>query len=141
VRCAFNPWKSNYLATQSVELGGGSTPATAFAGENQCRKTDMPYKQVRHARTKLQAKAPRGRPPVHREAWAKVSVVLFERQVAKLDRLTKDVRRKSGKTMTRAEVIRALIDGLIRSRMDVAAHASEATLRSHVARRLASRGA
>ena len=77
---------------------------------------------------------------MHREAWAKVSVVLFERQVASLDRLTQDVRRKIGKTMTRAEVIRALIDGLIASGIDVTKHASEAALRAHVSQRLTSRG-
>ncbi len=65
-----------------------------------------------------------------------MSVVLFERQIVHLDRLTTDVRRKSGKTMTRAEIIRALIDGLISSGMDVTTHASEATLRAHIAHRL-----
>ena len=87
----------------------------------------------------MHLKARRGRPPVHREAWAKVSVVLFERQVASLDRLTRSVRKKVGKTMTRAEIIRALIDGLIASRIDITQHASEATLRDHVVRRLSGR--
>jgi hypothetical protein len=27
----------------------------------------------------------RGRPPVHQESWSKVSVVLFDRQIAHLD--------------------------------------------------------
>ena len=76
---------------------------------------------------------------MHREAWAKVSVVLFERQVASLDRLTQNVRKKIGKTMTRAEIIRALIDGLIASRIDITQHASEATLRAHVVGRLTGR--
>jgi hypothetical protein len=44
-----------------------------------------------------------------------VSVVLFDRQIHDLDRLTKDMRSKSGKTMNRAEIIRALIDGLMRA--------------------------
>src|ERR1700722_10998305 len=92
---------------------------------------------VRGRKVKSQSNALRGRPPIHREAWAKVSVVLFERQVANLDRLTKRVRRESGKRMTRAGIIRALIDGLVSSGMDVTAHASEATLRTHIARRLA----
>ena len=62
--------------------------------------------------------------------------MLFERQIVHLDRLTTDVRRKSGKTMTRAELIRGLIDGIINSGMDVTAHSSEATLREHIAQRL-----
>src|SRR5437667_4640523 len=96
----------------------------------------MSIKVPRRVTSKPHSKAPRGRPRVHRESWAKVSVVLFERQIAHLDRLTTDVRRKSGKTMTRAEIIRALIDGFISSGMDGTAHTSEATLRAHVAQRL-----
>jgi hypothetical protein len=88
------------------------------------------------AKQQPQSKAPRGRPPVHREAWAKVSVVLFERQIAQLDQLTTEVRRKSGKTMTRAQVIRGLVDGLILSGLDLTAHPTESRLRVHVARRL-----
>jgi hypothetical protein len=68
-----------------------------------------------------------------------VSVVLFARQVANLDRLTKGVRWKNGRTMTRAEIIRALIEGLIASGMDISIHASEAALGAHVAGRLARR--
>jgi hypothetical protein len=67
-------------------------------------------------------------------------VVLFERQVASLDRLTQKVRSKIGKTMTRAEIIRALIDGLIASGTDVTDHASEAALRTYVSKRLTPRG-
>lgn len=83
------------------------------------------------------AGAGRGRPPVHREAWSKVSVVLFDRQVVHLDRLTTDVRDK-GRIITRAEIIRALIDGLIDSGMDITAAGSEADLRARFARRLGS---
>ncbi len=74
-----------------------------------------------------------GRPPVHRESWSKVSVVLFDRQISQLDRLAADGRRKA---LNRAEIIRALIDGLIDSGMDIATAASEADLRARVARRL-----
>jgi hypothetical protein len=84
-------------------------------------------------RLKPHSNLPRGRPPIHQEAWIKVSVVLFERQVVQLDRLTAEMRRKSGKAMTRAQIIRALIDGLISSGMDVTVHASESTLRAHIA--------
>jgi hypothetical protein len=99
----------------------------------------MPKKTTSRVKTAVHLKARRGRPPVHSEPWAKVSVVLFERQVASLDRLTHTVRRKIGRTMTRAEIIRALIDGLIASSVDITEHASEATLRDHVLRRLGAR--
>src|SRR6476620_10323649 len=81
-------------------------------------------------------KAARGRPPVHQESWSKVSVVLFDRQIVHLDRLATDIRGKSGKVLNRAEIIRALINGLIDSGLDVTATGSEADLRARVARRL-----
>jgi hypothetical protein len=77
-----------------------------------------------------------GRPPVHNETWSKVSVVLFDRQILHLDRVSTDVRGKGGRVLNRAEIIRALIDGLIDSGMDITAAGSEADLRARVARRL-----
>src|SRR5437667_12178221 len=79
-------------------------------------------------------KAGRGRPPVHQETWSKVSVVLFDRQIVHLDRLATDIRGKNGKVFNRAEIIRALIDGLIDSGLDITATDSEADLRARVAR-------
>ena len=73
---------------------------------------------------------------MHAETWSKVSVVLFDRQLSQLHRLANDIRGKSGKLLNRAAIIRALIDGLIDSGMDVTATASEADLRARVARRL-----
>jgi hypothetical protein len=65
-------------------------------------------------------------------------VVLFDRQIVHLDRLATDIRGRSGKVVNRAEIIRALIDGLIDSGMDVTATSSEADLRARIARRLGS---
>jgi hypothetical protein len=76
---------------------------------------------------------------VHSETWSKVSVVLFDRQIHHLDRLAVEARRRNAKAvkvLNRAEVIRALIDGLIDSGMDIVNAASEADLRARVARRL-----
>jgi hypothetical protein len=64
--------------------------------------------------------------------------VLFDRQIVHLDRLATDIRGRSGKVLNRAEIIRALIDGLIDSGMDVTGTASEADLRARLARRLGS---
>ena len=86
----------------------------------------------------VKKKAARGRPPVHQETWSKVSVVLFDRQIVHLDRLAIDIRSRSGKVLNRAEIIRALIDGLIDSGMDVTGSGSEADLRGRVSRRLGS---
>jgi hypothetical protein len=62
--------------------------------------------------------------------------VLFDRQILQLDRLATDIRGKSGKLLNRAGIIRALIDGLIDSGMDITGTASEKDLRARVARRL-----
>jgi hypothetical protein len=67
-----------------------------------------------------------------------VSVVLFDRQILQLDRLAINIRDTSGKALNRAEIIRALIDGLIDSGMDITAAASEADLRARVASQLGS---
>jgi hypothetical protein len=73
---------------------------------------------------------------VHRETWSKVSVVLFDRQVHHLDRVGTNMRGRGGKVLNRAEIIRALIDGVIDSGMDITGAGSEADLRARVARRL-----
>ena len=83
------------------------------------------------------ARATRGRPPVHHETWSKVSVVLFDRQLSQLSHLATNASHKTRKPMTRAEIIRALIDGFIESGLDLSEHGTEATLRAHIAKRLA----
>src|SRR5437016_8280250 len=95
-------------------------------------------KRSRSNRVSAKAKTRRGRPPVHKETWSKVSVVLFDRQIVHLDRLATDIRGKNGRVVNRAEIIRALIDGLIDSGLDITATDSEADLRARVARRLGS---
>lgn len=100
-------------------------------------KTRARQVQVRST-TRPQPKAGPGRPPVHSETWSKVSVVLFDRQIHHLDRLAIEIGGKTGKVLNRAEIIRALIDGLIDSRMDITAAGSEADLRARVSRRLGS---
>ena len=87
-------------------------------------------------RTIKRTRARRGRPRTHREAWTKVSVVMFERQVLDLDRLTTTIRSKTGAHLTRAEVIRALLDALTESRLDVTTVTSGAQLKSMVTGKL-----
>ena len=80
--------------------------------------------------------ARRGRPPVHAEKWSKVSVVLFNRQIVRLDRLASDIRLKTGKKVNRAALIRAVIDGLFDSKCDIKAIGSERELRVRIAEHL-----
>jgi hypothetical protein len=71
-----------------------------------------------------------GRPPIHSEAWTKVTVVLFDRQIQFLDGLTATIRVKSGAGLSRAQVIRALIDAVNDAKLDLTASTSEAEVKA-----------
>ena len=68
--------------------------------------------------------------------WTKVTVVLFDRQIVFLDRLGADIRAASGVAISRAHVIRALIDALSESDLDLTGTRSEADLRAILTARL-----
>jgi hypothetical protein len=78
-----------------------------------------------------------GRPPVHSEAWTKVTVVLFDRQILFLDGLAATIRAKSGGAISRAQLIRALVDAINDANVDLTASTSEAEVRAMLAARLA----
>ena len=78
----------------------------------------------------------RGRRPSHTEHWTKVTVVLFDRQIVFLDRLGADIRATSGVAISRAHVIRALIDALGESDLDLTGTRSEADLKAILTARL-----
>lgn len=98
----------------------------------------MAAKRVARKPFKRRHEAPRGRPPVHSETWSKVSVVLFDRQIVRLDRLATDIRQKTGRTVNRAALIRAVIDGLFDSDVDIKTIGSEQELRVRIAHLLRS---
>jgi len=70
-----------------------------------------------------------GRPPVHSEEWSKVTVVLLNRQIVFLDRLSADIRASTGAVVKRAEIIRELIDNLAESSLDLKSVRTAADLR------------
>jgi hypothetical protein len=76
-----------------------------------------------------------GRPPVHQESWAKVTVILLNRQVVFLDRMLAGIRAATGTAVHRAEIIRALIDFLAESGIDLSDVRSEAQLKETLSRR------
>jgi hypothetical protein len=78
-----------------------------------------------------------GRPPVHDEAWTKVTVVLFDRQIAYLDRLADSINARSGATISRAQLIRALVDAIGDAEVDLTASTCEIDLKNAIAARLA----
>ena len=61
---------------------------------------------------------------------------MFERQVFDLDRLTTAIRGNTGATLTRAEIIRALLDALSESRLDVTSVVSGAQLKRLLTQKL-----
>jgi hypothetical protein len=77
-----------------------------------------------------------GRPPVHDEAWTKVTVVLFNRQIVFLDRLAANIRAQSGAAISRAQLIRAFIDALSDGDIDLTASRSERDLKATLLARL-----
>jgi hypothetical protein len=77
-----------------------------------------------------------GRPPVHDEAWTKVTVVLFNRQIVFLDRLAANIRAQSGAAISRAQLIRALLDAVTDADIDLTSATSEADLKATLLARL-----
>jgi hypothetical protein len=77
-----------------------------------------------------------GRPPVHDEAWSKVTVVLFDRQIVFLDRLAASIRAQSGAAISRAQLIRALVDAVADAGINLTASTSEADLKATILGRL-----
>ncbi len=77
-----------------------------------------------------------GRPPVHDEAWTKVTVVLFDRQIVFLDQMAARIRALSGAAVTRAQLIRALLDAVGEAEIDLTAAESERDLKTAILARL-----
>src|SRR6478736_2587624 len=74
--------------------------------------------------------------PVHDEAWTKVTVVLFNRQIVFLDRLAANIRAQSGAAISRAQLIRALLDAVADADIDLTSATSEADLKGTILARL-----
>ena len=76
-----------------------------------------------------------GRPPIHAESWTKVTVVLFDRQIVFLDRIVENIRARSAADISRAQLIRSMVDALSETDVDLTAATSEkdlkATIRAH----------
>ncbi len=73
-----------------------------------------------------------GRPPIHTEGYTKATVILFNKQIAFLDRLSADIRQNSGAAIARSEIIRALIDLLAESAVDLTTAKSEQELKARL---------
>jgi hypothetical protein len=56
----------------------------------------------------------------HAPGWSKVTVVLLNRQIVYLDRLSASIRDATGSVIRRAEIIRTLVDLLAEAGVDLA---------------------
>lgn len=77
-----------------------------------------------------------GRPRIYDEAWTKVTVVLFNRQIVLLDRLAASIRAHRGAAISRAQLIRALLDAVTEADIDLTSSTSEADLKATLLARL-----
>jgi hypothetical protein len=61
------------------------------------------------------AKSDKTRPSPQPDSWAKITVVLLDRHVAYLDRFAVDIRLEHGFAISRAELIRGLVEAASQS--------------------------
>jgi len=73
---------------------------------------------------------------VHEEAWSKVTVVLFNRQIVFLDRLAANIRAQSSAAISRAQLLRSLVDAVADADIDLTTSTSEADLKTTILARL-----
>ena len=86
-------------------------------------------KEAQHLKEDDDGRQP-GRPKKHADAWSKVSVILFDRQTLLLDQLASEIRavnQREGKRviLRRAELIRAFVDAVLESTVDLTHATSE----------------
>src|SRR5689334_21268579 len=77
-----------------------------------------------------------GRPVIERERTSKAGVVLLARHLGALDRLALDIRDASGKTITRSDILRGIVEGVLTSKLDLTQALSEAEIAEIIAARL-----
>lgn len=114
-------WKAGMKA----RTGKSAKDIFAVTTEASTGRDQTPASETKH-----------GRPAVHDEEWTKVTVVLFNRQIAFLDRLAIDLRLMNGWAVSRAEIIRALIGAAADSGIELEDVRSELELRELLATRL-----
>jgi hypothetical protein len=78
----------------------------------------------------------RGRPKIHSESWTRVSVLLFVRHLEFLDRLSAAARTPGVRALSRADILRALIDALEESRVTLPAGSTADDVRLKLTERL-----
>jgi hypothetical protein len=88
------------------------------------------------AKRAVAAKKPIAANALINEPYTKATVVLRNSQIVFLDRIASDIRAKTGAAMARAELIRAMVDAVFDSGVDLSSAASEEDVRRALAGRL-----
>ena len=109
---------------------------TSMAGRRKTSTASKPSPDIFASTRRTATGRKPGRPPVHEEAWTKVTVVLFNRQIVFLDRLAASIRAQSGAAISRAQLIRALLDAVADADVDLTAAMSETDLKATILSRL-----
>jgi hypothetical protein len=135
------PWRGVEYGRPNSALGSLFTPTLRDPGSLMNQRPDssgetQTANDSQSSSRESQKRRP-GRPPTHAESWTKVTVVLFDRQIAYLDGVVQTIRARSGATISRAQLIRALVDAAHDAQIDLSAGGSEAELRAALAARLA----
>jgi hypothetical protein len=78
----------------------------------------------------LGKKAGPGRPVVHGEPWRKVSILLLNRQIVFLDTVAVKILERTGAAVNRAELVRAMIDAVASSNIDLTGATNEESIRN-----------
>jgi hypothetical protein len=74
----------------------------------------------------------RGRPLIHKRGWAKCTVVLFKDQIHWITLFEHAVYSNSQVTLSRSELLRAMIDALMESGIDISHLKSEEAIKEHI---------
>jgi hypothetical protein len=78
----------------------------------------------------------RGRPQEHKESFSKVTVILLDRQVDWLDQLALNIRSKTKYSASRAEILRAMIDAIQESEIDLTVVKSETEIKQTISNQI-----
>jgi hypothetical protein len=80
-----------------------------------------------------------GRPKAHEEPTTKATVVLRNSQIIELDQLSTAIRAKSGGVVQRAQLIRAFVDAVLQSGLDLSDVQDEEAVKTIVSNKLRAR--
>jgi hypothetical protein len=80
-----------------------------------------------------------GRPKAHEEPTTKATVVLRNSQIIELDQLSTAIRAKSGGVVQRAQLIRAFVDAVLESGLDLSDVHDEEEVKTIVSTKLRAR--